>query len=232
MRIASSPKRGAGEKAGIDVHTIVASARTLSPDAMTMQAVAQLLGVDRSALNHHVKGRPQLLQLVAQAAFADGFADVVFRDDEDWRSASRMYAWAYAQALGAAGPLVRRLTDVGQETRFLRATEALLGRLVAGGFNDEASVRFLVALGYAARGWMRDRIETTEGLEMRRPEQTQTALGARGHDAFPHLDRVSRNPFDTYGVSQLNHVLDLLIKGADAELASGAASAGADDSGD
>jgi len=179
-----------------------------------MQAVARLLGVDRSALNHHVKGREHLLQLVAQANFSEGFVDIDLPADADWRAASRAFAWAYADALEVVGPLASHVPDLGEETRFLRAAETVLRRLSAAGFQDEFAVRFLVALGYAARGFARDRAEVAAGNEVRRPEHTQVALDLLGHDAFPHLDRVSRDPFDTYGKSQLDFVLDVLFEGA------------------
>ncbi|GIM93444.1 hypothetical protein [Paractinoplanes toevensis] len=42
------------------------AARDMDPATLTMQAVAERLGVDRKALNYHVTDRDGLLELVAQ----------------------------------------------------------------------------------------------------------------------------------------------------------------------
>lgn len=218
MTAVDRSRRPVGTKAGIDRDLIVTAARSLPLQGVTMQAVASVLGVDRSALNHHVKNREQLLQLVAQATFADGFAEIARTPGGDWRDASRAFTRAYAEAVVLAGPLAEHLTETIQEERFLRATEVLLGDLVEAGFTDESAVRYLVVLGYVARGFALDRIGIEAGGELRRSERTQAALRERGREAFPNLDRVSANPFDTYGAAQLEAAIDVVVSGADAAL--------------
>lgn len=69
----SSTRRSRGVRAGLDRRQIIDAARTLDPGAVTMQAVADVLGVDRKAVNHHVSDRETLLGLVAVDAFSEHF---------------------------------------------------------------------------------------------------------------------------------------------------------------
>lgn len=59
----SSPCKGRPPR--IDRDKIIEAARALPPEKVTMQAVAQILQVDPTALNYHVGGRRDFLRLVA-----------------------------------------------------------------------------------------------------------------------------------------------------------------------
>ena len=89
---APSTRRGRGARAGLDTEAIVAAARGLDPDELTMQEVATALGVDRKALNHHVTDRESLLELLAIDAFRRRFAQSDVDLGETWQSACRAYA--------------------------------------------------------------------------------------------------------------------------------------------
>lgn len=217
-QVAERQRRAVGTKAGLDLDRIIEAARTVPAERLTMQAVASVLGVDRSALNHHVSSRKQLLKLVAQASFIESFAEVHLPSGGSWQEATRAYVRAYAEAMHATGPLAEHLTDDIRETQFLRATEALLQTLVHAGFTSEFSVRFLVLVGYVARGHARDRVEIEQGLQRSRAENTQDALAARDPGDYPLLDEVSAHPFDTYGDTQLETALRVVVEGAAAVL--------------
>src|ERR1700759_3393894 len=85
-------RRTRGERAGLDIKTIIEAARTLEPEAITMQAVADPLGVDRSALNYYVTGRNALLELVAADAFSTHASQIEVPSDDGWQAACRAYA--------------------------------------------------------------------------------------------------------------------------------------------
>ena len=61
--------RQRGRPRQITRERIVSAARTLAPEQLTMQAVADVLGVDPKALNYHVGDRETLRELVAVDAF-------------------------------------------------------------------------------------------------------------------------------------------------------------------
>lgn len=205
------PRRGVGTKAGIGREAIIEAARRLPPERLTMQAVADELGVDRSAINHHVKGREQLLRLVAVASFREGFSEIDLTGT--WQQLSHRYARSYVQALLTVGPLAEHI-DVGAQMEYgIRASEAVLRSLTEAGLPDETALRFLVLLGYIARSHALDRIGLEHGAEATRPETTQRLLREFGREEFPILDRVSAHPFNTYGDTQLTTAVDIAIAG-------------------
>ncbi|GEB95603.1 hypothetical protein [Microbacterium lacticum] len=57
-----------------------------------MQEVANALGVDRKALNHHVTDRESLLELLAIDAFRTRFAEADVDLGDTWQDACRTYA--------------------------------------------------------------------------------------------------------------------------------------------
>ena len=59
------PKRSKGRPPRIDREKILEAARTIDPDKVTMQAVADILEVNPTALNYHVGGREGFMRLVA-----------------------------------------------------------------------------------------------------------------------------------------------------------------------
>src|SRR5271168_335957 len=61
--------RTRGRPARISRERIIAAARTIAPEALTMQKVADVLGVDPKALNYHVRDRDGLRELVAVDVF-------------------------------------------------------------------------------------------------------------------------------------------------------------------
>jgi|HubBroStandDraft_3_1064219.scaffolds.fasta_scaffold12670_6 AcrR family transcriptional regulator len=60
--------RTRGRPARISRERIIAAARTIAPETLTMQKVADVLGVDPKALNYHVGDRDGLRQLVVSGA--------------------------------------------------------------------------------------------------------------------------------------------------------------------
>ncbi|MBO1417949.1 TetR/AcrR family transcriptional regulator C-terminal domain-containing protein, partial [Streptomyces sp. FH025] len=95
----ASPPRRRGRPARIDRARIVAAARELDPEQLTMQAVAERLGVVRKALNYHVSDREQLLELVALDALQTELAQAPAPDDTSWQQAIRSYAASAREAM-------------------------------------------------------------------------------------------------------------------------------------
>jgi TetR/AcrR family transcriptional regulator, tetracycline repressor protein len=103
-----SPKgaRRPGKRAGLDVDQIVAAARTLPLEDLSMQALADALTVDRKALHYHVKDRQSLFELVARDAFSQRLAQSGVADVGNWKDAARNYARSLAASAAALAELV------------------------------------------------------------------------------------------------------------------------------
>lgn len=102
----AEPGRGRGRPPQLDRARIVAAARTLEPEQLTMQAVADILGVHRKSLNYHVSDRQGLLELVAFDAFDAGFRTVDVPELEDWRELVRRFAESVLETLVRVGALI------------------------------------------------------------------------------------------------------------------------------
>src|ERR1700755_143263 len=84
--------RTRGRPARISRERIIAAARTIAPEALTMQKVADALGVDPKALKYHVGDRDALRALVAVDVFESELRRVKIPDGGDWRDVVRVYA--------------------------------------------------------------------------------------------------------------------------------------------
>src|SRR3984885_15362531 len=91
--------RTRGRPARISRERILAAARTITPEALTMQKVADALGVDPTALNYHVGDRDGLRQLVALDVFAAELRRVEIAGGGDWRDVVRAYIHALRDAI-------------------------------------------------------------------------------------------------------------------------------------
>ena len=85
-----SPKRG--RPARINRQMLVDAARSLDREGLTLQAVADRLGVDRKALSYHVAGRQELIDLVATQTISQELGGLEL--PLEWDAA--IYSWAEA----------------------------------------------------------------------------------------------------------------------------------------
>lgn len=210
-------RRARGVRAGLDSEQIVAAARTLDPGSVTMQAVAEVLGVDRKAVNHHVSDRETLLGLVAMDAFAESFS-VQLTAPSSWQEACRTYAIGFTGAVIAIGPLAGHL-DLKNPfvTTMLEASEAIVRKLIEAGADDETALRSLVLLTNICLSHARDvaAIATSEALP--RPELLRQAMSEHTPE-IPTLARIAGYKVDTYDTTQLELSIDVFIRGVDARL--------------
>jgi TetR/AcrR family transcriptional regulator, tetracycline repressor protein len=210
----SAARRRPGKRAGLDLAQIIKSARALDPRMLTMQAVADDLGVDRKALNHHVFDRETLLRLVAQEAFVETFSAVELSTRASWQDACRLYALGYADSVIATGVLVDHLeVSPALVTRFLQTTEALTAKLISAGFSDEAAVRALALLSNICTAFARDAISVAQSGKRRRQLMLRSALAERSESTFVNLSRIAVAPADTYGRPQLSWSVEVFIRG-------------------
>ena len=110
--------RTRGRPPRISQDQIVAAARSVATRDLTMQAVADALGVSRKALHYYVGDREGLLTLMVLDRFERELALVELPADDDWRVTLRAYAVAFRDGLiqvGAATDFtqLRGLSTVG-----------------------------------------------------------------------------------------------------------------------
>ncbi|OBI81994.1 TetR/AcrR family transcriptional regulator [Mycobacterium sp. E740] len=210
--------RTRGRPRQISRERIVSAARTVAPEALTMQAVADVLGVDPKALNYHVGDRDALRELVAVDVFESELSRVTLPSDGDWRDVLRSYAAALRDAvvkLGVLAPYFRLpATGLGA----LAPVERVLQVLVDSGCTvDEAGriLRLVSELGHAAG---REAVLSAEIHTHPNVSEVATALHGAESGAFPLLRQViaGRDGDDGDGDGrQLEFNLDVVIAGLD-----------------
>ena len=107
--------RTRGRPARISRERIIAAARTIEPEALTMQRVADVLGVDPKALNYHVRDRDGLRQLVVLDVFESELRRVKIPGGGDWREVIRAYVHALREATIKLGVLAVAIHLPGTE---------------------------------------------------------------------------------------------------------------------
>lgn len=201
----SSTRRRGGLAVGLDRTRIVAAARSLPADSLTMQAVADRLGVDRKALHHHVSNREGLLELVASDVFQGHLSNVTISRD-DWRLACKQFAEGVVEALLATGDLSGYFViDSGS----LRVVSQALTTLQLAGFDDQTAQRGLHTLATVAMGNARDRILAARfGEHPQNPEVRRALADEEGAVGLPAL---TDSGISVYGSDQLRFDLDLIL---------------------
>jgi TetR/AcrR family transcriptional regulator, tetracycline repressor protein len=156
---------------------ILEVARTFDPQTLTMQAVADELGVDRKALNYHVTDRQGLMRLVAADVFESSFTSA-FHDHlataEDWEATLSAWAHAVRDGLVATGSLTNYYRIRSENPSIFEPAELVLQRMIGAGFEAATAGRALVFATTFSMGVGRDMVmesqlgEHPQGPEVRR----------------------------------------------------------------
>jgi TetR/AcrR family tetracycline transcriptional repressor len=206
--------RQRGRPRQITRERIVAAARTVAPEALTMQAVADVLGVDPKALNYHVGHRDGLRELVAVDAFEVELSRVALPTEGDWRDVLRSYAAALRDATVTLGVLATYFRLPATGLGALEPVERVLQELVAAGFSvDEAGhiLRMVTEVGHAAG---REAVFLSRSRVHPHVSEVATALGSAAENAFPVLRQVvAARDADGGDGHQLEYTLDVIITG-------------------
>lgn len=210
--------RGRGRPPRISRAKVIAAARMLDPGALTMQAVADKLGVDRKTIHYHVSDRDELLQLVAEDAFRERLAHFELEDDADWRHALRSFTTIVRDATLAALPHGQHVTmessDLGDWTA-LAPAEAALRALFAAGFDEATSSHLLRMAGVIGSGFARDvDAELRSGTSAQR-DAVESALNARPPEDMTALRHLIESAPDVDTESAFEFAITLMITGAE-----------------
>jgi len=213
--------RPRGRPARISRERIIAAARKIAPDALTMQKVADLLGVDPKALNYHIGDRDGLRQLVVLDVFESELRRVKIPGGGDWRNVVRAYVHALRAATIKLGALAAAIHLPGsQGLGALEPVESVLQALVGAGFDVEDAGRtltFITELAYAAG---REALRMAENPVHPDVPGILTALRSAAADDFPVLRQVvSVQAGATADEGQFEFNLNLVIAGLEQAVA-------------
>lgn len=216
---AANPRQR-GRPRQITRERIVSAARTLAPEALTMQAVADALGVDPKALSYHVGHRDGLRELVAVDAFESELSRVALSTEGDWREVLRTYAEALRDATVKLGVLATYFRLPATGLGALTPVERVLQKLVDAGFAvDDAGhvLRLVSEVGHAAG---REAVFLSRSRVHPNTSEVATALNTASADDFPVLRQVVAALDDVDGGGhQLDFCLDVIIAGLEAQRA-------------
>jgi AcrR family transcriptional regulator len=135
-------RRGRGRPSRVSKEAILSAARSLPLDELTMQAVADHLGVGRKSLYYHVNDRVALLKMVVVDRFQDRLRDVDLASKDDWRTVLHAYAYALRESLVEVGTAATYFELSGVDApAALEAFERVLQTLVDAGFDLQTAGR-------------------------------------------------------------------------------------------
>ncbi|MEU8240213.1 TetR/AcrR family transcriptional regulator C-terminal domain-containing protein [Actinoplanes missouriensis] len=207
----SAPRRR-GRPPRISRARIVAEARAMDPETLTMQAVAERLGVDRKALNYHVSDRDGLLELVALDALHAEVGETELPAGADWREATRHFAHAMRSGMVRTGALFEyvRMPVGGLST--LAPAERYAETLLAAGFTAEQASRALGFLAEFVFSSARDAVMTARHGIHPQLAEIRKALDAAPPDDHRTMRRMMADQFQP-GDAQLEFDLRIFIAG-------------------
>jgi AcrR family transcriptional regulator len=187
----------------------------MAPEYLTMQKVADVLGVNPKALNYYVGDRDGLRQMVALDVFESELRRVKIPGGGDWRDVVRAYVYALRNAIIKLGALALSMHLPGSNgLGALDPVERVLQALVDAGLDvDEAcrALTFITDMAYAAG---RDALRTAENPVHPEFPHVATALEAAAPQDFPVLRQVvARRAREGPDEGQLEFSIDLVIAG-------------------
>ncbi|MCW2734783.1 MAG: Tetracyclin repressor, C-terminal all-alpha domain protein [Mycobacterium sp.] len=187
----------------------------MAPEYLTMQKVADVLGVNPKALNYYVGDRDGLRQMVALDVFESELRRVKIPGGGDWRDVVRAYVYALRNAIIKLGALALSMHLPGSDgLGALDPVERVLQALVDAGLDvDEAcrALTFITDMAYAAG---RDALRTAENPVHPEFPHVATALEAAAPQDFPVLRQVvARRTREGPDEGQLEFSIDLVIAG-------------------
>ncbi|MGV0794655.1 TetR/AcrR family transcriptional regulator [Mycolicibacterium sp. XJ1819] len=212
-----APGRTRGRPPRISRAQIVAAARTVAPAGLTMQAVANELGVSRKALHYYVGDREGLLTLMVLDLFERELEPVELPDGDDWRAVLRAYAIAFRDGLVQVGVATDFTQLSGLSTSAaLGLADRVLDALLSAGLDPDSARHGLTAASNIAQSAAQTVVAQAgaAGVHRHRAE-TSEALRREPQDTYPALRAVlaSAEPKGRDAETQFEFELDLLTEG-------------------
>jgi len=216
MADSTTPRPRRGRPRLVDRDRIIAAAKTLDPSTLTMQALAEAMGVDRKTLHYHVENRESLLRLTAADAFKDAVAVHSFVPTEDWRDCVRSFATITREAVITAGAWASYVAfDGADDLEAVRPAEIAAEALVKAGLSEQSAGRVVATLAVLAFASARDL--SASPLD-RHPQEPvlQRALEHEAGGQFALIRRLVGSGAASLGSeSQFTFELDLVLLGVE-----------------
>ncbi|MBU9762604.1 TetR family transcriptional regulator [Mycobacterium sp. TNTM28] len=222
MTTENAPRRGRGRPPRIDQSQIVAAARAIAPGALTMQAVADALGVDRTTLHYYVGDRDGLLELVVADLFETELRSIKLPENASWQEVLRAYGSAIRQGVLKLGVTATsfRLSGSGGAAS-LALAEQVLRALTAGGFDTADAGRVLTLVSGLAMSSAHDVLGSAESRLHHQTPEVIRALSDLSSGDFPLLSGVvTDRGVDATAEQDFSFNLDIVIAGLEQFLAS------------
>jgi TetR/AcrR family transcriptional regulator, tetracycline repressor protein len=222
--------RTRGRPPRINQEQIVDAARSVAAGDLTMQAVADALGVSRKALHYYVGDRAGLLTLMVLDQFERELAPVELPTDH-WQATLRAYAVAYRDGLirvGVGSGGAEHVTDFTQlrglsTSAALALADRVLDALLAAGLDPDSARHGLTAASNIAQSAAQTVVaQTASGIHRHRAD-TAEALAREPQDTYPALRRVlaSAQPSERDAETQFEFELDVVVARLDQILTAG-----------
>jgi TetR/AcrR family tetracycline transcriptional repressor len=216
--MANDAKARRGRPRLVDRDRIVEAAKRLDPATLTMQALADEIGVDRKTLHYHVDSRASLLKLVAADTFRAALDSHHFTPEKDWRKAIHSFAHITRDAVSAAGAWAGYVDfQTEGDLEALRPAEAAAVALVDAGLPEADAGRVVATLAVLAFASARDRM-ASDARTGRHPQEPiiEQALdrAPEGHFALIHR-LVGAQPASLGSVEQFEFEVNLVALGVE-----------------
>ena len=214
---AGTTARRRGRPPRINRQMIVDAARSLDRETLTLQAVADRLGVDRKALSYYVSGRQHLVDLVATQTISEELGGLEL--PEDWRDAIRAWAEATRRTMlreGSMALVIEHLPGAG----ILTSVDALLQRLLDAGFDEVTAGRAVYCLTRVVFAGARDTLLVERHGEHPTFAEVARIVSGLPDDHLPHLRRLplADDPHRA-AEDQARFDIDLVVAGLEHHLA-------------
>lgn len=156
-----------------------------------MQAVADVLGVDRTALHHHVGDRDGLLELVIADLFDNELRAIELPDDAAWQEVLRAYGNAIRHGVLKYGVTATnfRISGIGGAAS-LGLAERVLQVLTDAGFAIDDAGRILTLVSGIAMSAAHDVLGAADSRLHHQTPEVARALKDFAADDFPLLGAV------------------------------------------
>jgi AcrR family transcriptional regulator len=199
-----------GRPPRIDRARIVEAARAIAPEDLTMQAVADALGVDRSSLNYYVGDRGGLLELMVADLFDAELRDFVLPEDAEWTDVLRAYGKALHRGVVHLQATATHVQLRG--THSLALAERVLESLTAAGFTVAEGGHILSLVSGVAYTAARDLLGGDQSRSHHTSEVTRV-LGAAPAGQFALLGEIIANRAVAGTADDFAFSLDVVIDG-------------------
>lgn len=217
VSVESAAPRRRGRPPRVSRKSILDAARALPADALSMQAVADSLGVDRSTINYHFADRTELVESVASLALSERLAEYVPPASTDWREWVTSYTRFVYEALIERGTITLYVPlPVGRDASSLAPGEGLIQKLRAAGISEPSVAHAMGYISEVTHAMAQNHVLIAQGGHPQGDELAQF-FASQPATALPGLRSLAQaQPLGSD--AHLEFALRMIIAGLEAEI--------------